>query len=110
MTQPRILFVDVDDTLVRSAGSKRIPMTPMIELVRELKKSGAELYCWSSGGAAYAEATARELGLEHCFTAYLPKPHVLIDDVAIARWDLREFHPNEALSRSTAELLLGNED
>lgn len=34
---PLVAFVDVDDTLVRSAGSKRIPTTSMVERVRELQ-------------------------------------------------------------------------
>lgn len=29
----RVIFVDVDDTLVRSAGSKRIPISTVIEKV-----------------------------------------------------------------------------
>lgn len=31
----RVVFVDVDDTLVRSVGTKRIPMTAVIARVRE---------------------------------------------------------------------------
>jgi hypothetical protein len=38
------IFVDVDDTLVRSFGSKRIPITAMVALVRDLNDSGAALY------------------------------------------------------------------
>lgn len=40
---PQIIYVDIDDTLIRSFGSKRIPMTEMVRLVRDLKKSGAAL-------------------------------------------------------------------
>jgi hypothetical protein len=36
-----IVFVDVDDTLVRSAGSKRIPITSVVERVAGLKRAGA---------------------------------------------------------------------
>lgn len=39
-----IVFVDVDDTLVRSAGSKRIPITSVTERVAALKQAGATLY------------------------------------------------------------------
>ncbi len=35
-----VAYVDVDDTLVRSFGSKRIPMTEMVRHVRELKRAG----------------------------------------------------------------------
>ena len=103
--QPAVIYVDIDDTLVRSFGAKRIPMQPMVERVAALKAAGAELYCWSSGGAAYAERSARELGIHACFTAFLPKPRILLDDVALADWRLVELHPNECLSLTVAELL-----
>jgi phosphoserine phosphatase len=107
-SQPgRVIFVDVDDTLVRSFGSKRIPMGPMVERVAALKQAGADLYCWSSGGAAYAEASARELGIHDCFTGFLPKPQVLIDDVLITAWKLTQLHPNECLSITVEQLLGG---
>jgi hypothetical protein len=43
MTETRdlVAYVDVDDTLVRSFGSKRIPMTEMVRHVRELKYADA---------------------------------------------------------------------
>jgi len=40
-----IVFVDVDDTLVRSAGNERIPMAAVVEHVAALKRAGATLYC-----------------------------------------------------------------
>lgn len=104
-TSSAVIYVDIDDTLVRSFGGKRIPMSPMIERVAALQRAGATLYCWSSGGADYAERSARELGLHDCFTAFLPKPRLLIDDVAIADWRLVELHPNECLSLTVDELL-----
>jgi hypothetical protein len=58
-----IVFVDVDDTLVRSAGTKRIPIASVAERVRALRDAGATLYCWSTGGAEYARSAAIELGL-----------------------------------------------
>ena len=81
-----IFFVDVDDTLVRSVGSKRIPMPRVIAHVRELHEAGFELFCWSTGGAAYARESAQELGIEDCFVAFLPKPDVLIDDQEPSDW------------------------
>jgi hypothetical protein len=74
MSLPQIVFVDVDDALVRSAGSKRIPMSNVVERVRALRAAGATLYCWSTGGADYARSSAIELGLSDCFSAFLPKP------------------------------------
>lgn len=53
-------------------------------------------YCWSSGGADYARESAEEFGLTDCFTAFLPKPNVLLDDQNVADWRrLRQVHPNE---------------
>src|SRR5947208_1817794 len=83
---PKIIYVDVDDTLVRSIGPKRIPMPSVIAHVRHLKAHGADLYCWSTGGADYARESAQELGIADCFTAFLPKPHVIIDDQQVSDW------------------------
>ena len=81
-----VVYVDVDDTLVRSAGTKRIPMPTAIERVRSLHREGAVLYLWSAAGAAYAESTAKELAIDACFAGFLPKPAIFIDDQAVAEW------------------------
>ena len=81
-----IIYVDVDDTFVRSVGTKRIPMPATIAHLRRLKADGAEMYCWSSGGAGYAKASAEEFGIADCFVAFLPKPQVLIDDQTMDQW------------------------
>jgi hypothetical protein len=47
--QAKVIFVDIDDTLVRSVGTKRIPMPAEIANVRRLHTDGATLYLWSSG-------------------------------------------------------------
>jgi phosphoserine phosphatase len=86
MSEGTIVYVDVDDTLVRSVGSKRIPIPAVVRYVRQLSDSGAVLYCWSSGGAEYAKSVASDLGIDKCFTGYLPKPTVLLDDQAPAEW------------------------
>ena len=91
-----VIYVDVDDTFVRSYGTKRIPIPTVIGHIRDLHRQGAALYCWSSGGADYARASAEEFGLADCFTAFLPKPGVLLDDQSVADWRrLRQVHPNE---------------
>jgi hypothetical protein len=82
----RIVLVDVDDTLVRSVGTKRIPMTAVIAHVRELHAAGVARYLWSSGGADYARSSAVELGIESCFVAFLPKPDAYLDDQAVHEW------------------------
>lgn len=90
----QVVFVDVDETLVRSAGSKRIPIPSVIKHVRALKQTGAILYLWSSGGAEYARNSAAELGLSECFVGFLPKPHVIIDDQPVHEWrDLKHLYP-----------------
>ena len=85
------MFVDVDDTLVRTVGSKRIPMPRTIERVRELYASGATSYLWSSGGADYARESSIELGIEECFVGFLPKPNLMIDDQEVLDWRYLEF-------------------
>jgi beta-phosphoglucomutase-like phosphatase (HAD superfamily) len=92
-----VVFVDVDDTLVRSVGTKRIPIPGVIKVVRQLKAEGIILYCWSSGGSDYARASAKEFGLEDCFVGYLPKPEVMIDDQPFQTWrNLRHVYPLQA--------------
>jgi predicted HAD superfamily phosphohydrolase YqeG len=105
MHRAPVIFVDVDDTLVRSVGSKRIPMVAMVALVRDLNGSGAALYCWSTAGEDYARSAAEEMGLANCFRAFLPKPQVLLDDVGIGDWDLVELHPAECSSLTAVEVL-----
>jgi cation transport ATPase len=84
--KPRVVFVDVDDTLVRSIGSKRIPMPVVVARVKALHAAGVVLYLWSSGGAEYAEASAKELGIESCFVGFLPKPDAYLDDQPVHEW------------------------
>ena len=92
-----VIYVDVDDTLIRSYGTKRIPRPDVIEVVRALHETGAQLYCWSRGGAEYAERSAQEVGLEGCFLAYLPKPDILLDDQPLDTWrHLVQVAPEQA--------------
>lgn len=98
MSKP-VVYFDVDDTLVRTAGTKRIPIVSVVDRVRSLHASGVILYLWSSGGAEYARATATELGVAHCFTAFLSKPTHIVDDQHISEWrDLIHLHPNQEIS------------
>lgn len=103
-TSPLVIYVDIDDTLVRSFGSKRIPMTAVVSHVRALKEQGAELYAWSTAGAAYARQSAEELGIAECFMAFLPKPHVLVDDQLVREWRrFVEVHPNACPGQTVDE-------
>ncbi len=81
-----VVFVDVDDTLVRSVGSKRLPMPNAIAAIKAMHQRGDQLYLWSSGGGDYARASAQELGIEHCFLGFLPKPDVYVDDQSVDEW------------------------
>jgi hypothetical protein len=97
---PLVVYVDVDDTLVRSVGPKRIPIPSTVAYVRRLKKAGAELYCWSSGGAGYARTVAEELGVADSFVAFLPKPQQIVDDQKVADWrNCIQLHPIDCESR-----------
>jgi hypothetical protein len=90
-----VIYVDVDDTLVRHAGSKSIPIIRVIDQVRRMHARGFSLYCWSTGGAEYAQRIATDLGVSECFTAFLPKPTILIDDQEISTWLLKSLHPSQ---------------
>lgn len=91
---PLVVYVDIDDTLIRSFGSKRIPMPAVVRHVRDLREQGAQLFAWSSGGADYAQQSAQELGIADCFMAFLPKPNVLLDDQKVSEWRrLTQVHP-----------------
>jgi hypothetical protein len=99
-----IAYVDIDDTLVRSFGSKRIPMTEMVQHVRDLHRDGIVLFAWSSGGGDYARSSARELGVEECFAAFLLKPNIIIDDQSPTEWRrLIHVRPGEATAKTVRE-------
>ena len=101
---PIYVYVDVDDTFVRSASSKRIGMPAVIQHVRELKEQGAVLYCWSSGGSEYARQSAHEFGISDCFEAFLPKPNVLLDDMHMDTWPrFTTVHPGSCSTMALAD-------
>ena len=96
MSKPFYIYVDVDETFVRSFSTKRIPMPNIIEHVRTLNEQGATLFCWSSGGAEYARLSASEFGIEDCFVGFLPKPNIILDDQCVTNWrNIKHVHPNE---------------
>lgn len=102
--QPLVVYVDVDDTLIRTAGSKRIPVSGAAEHVRALLESGAILYCWSSGGGEYARAVCVELKIDDCFSGFLPKPIVIVDDQPLSAWRrLVEIHPGRLSGKTPAD-------
>lgn len=92
-----VVFVDVDDTLVRTAGTKRIPMPKTLERIKSLHAEGNILYLWSSGGASYARESAMELGISDLFEGFLPKPNVILDDQPMSEWrGLQHEYPNQS--------------
>ena len=92
----RVIFIDVDDTLIRSVGTKRIPIPAVISRVRQLKEEGATLYLWSSGGAEYCRATAAELEIDDCFVNFLPKSTAYIDDQPVHEWkSCKHLYPSQ---------------
>jgi hypothetical protein len=99
-----VAYVDIDDTIVRSFGAKRIPMTQMVHHVQALHQAGVALFAWSTAGGDYARSAAAELGLEGCFQAFLPKPQVIIDDQSPDEWRrLLYVHPAEAASKTAQD-------
>ena len=87
MNDALFIYVDVDDTLVRKNGAdKGRPIQSVVEHVCELHRKGALLYCWSTGGEDHARSAAQQLGIEHCFTGFLHKPQVFIDDERAEEW------------------------
>lgn len=105
MIKPKNIYVDVDDTLIRTYSTKIIPIIATVEKIQELKSNGHKLYCWSSGGAEYAKKITEELGIEQLFSAFLPKPNILIDDQKIKNWNrFYELHPN-SINNSDCETI-----
>jgi len=101
-----VVYVDVDDTLIRSMSHKRVPIPNVVEHVRSLANSGSTLYCWSSGGASYAKDSAKELGIEECFSGFLPKPNVFLDDQSPEAWRRSvHVHPLSITGRTVEDYL-----
>ena len=88
MDRKLVIYIDVDDTLIRSAGKTQIPMPASADYVRRMHAAGHTLYCWSRGGLDHARDVATSLGIADCFVAFMPsclhafmpKPDVCLDD------------------------------
>lgn len=99
-SQKQVIFVDVDDTLIRTFGTKQIPIPGTVQFVRDMFNAGNVLYCWSRGGAEYSREVAVKLGIDNCFVCFLPKPDVVVDDRLDQLLDYCKFiHPNNAVYR-----------
>jgi hypothetical protein len=96
LSLPQVIYVDVDDTLIRTFGTKQIPISRAIEYVKLKHGEGCALYLWSRGGAEYAQSVASNLGIAELFLAFLPKPDVVFDDRTEQFLEHCAFiHPNE---------------
>ena len=71
----RSLFVDVDDTLLRSG---RI-VGPVAAAIEAAMSQGTDVVVWSARGKAHAERAAQMAGLEGRVTC-VGKPDAIIDD------------------------------
>lgn len=92
---------------MKTIGNTRIPMTDVIEHVRKLKSNGAQLYLWSAGGADYCRETAKELGIEECFEAFLPMPRIMIDDQEMQEWVFcTTLHPSTCTGKTLKEYFI----
>ncbi len=101
---PLCIYIDVDQTLVRTTAGRRLPDQDLGQKVREWKAAGAVLYCWSSQGADYARRAAQECRAADCFVAFLQKPHVLVDDQKIEASLLLQLPPTTAARLSLEEI------
>ena len=103
MTQKEsVIFVDVDNTLIRSFGTKQIPIPNAIRYVRDMFNAGNLLYCWSRGGAQYSREVATKLGIADCFVCFLPKPVVVDDRLEQLLAHCEFIHPNNAVTKPEA--------
>lgn len=86
MSAPLFIYVDVDDTLIEKVDGQERPIQHVVNHVCELHRKGVILYCWSTGGEEHARSAAQKLDIEHCFTGFLHKPQVFIDDEQTEQW------------------------
>jgi cation transport ATPase len=97
LPSPKVIYVDVDDTLIRTFGTKQIPISRAVEYVRRKHAEGCTLYLWSRGGGDYAREVASSLGIADLFQTFLPKPDVVFDDRTESFLEhCACVHPNEA--------------
>jgi hypothetical protein len=99
----KILYVDVDNTLVFSLtepngfnassnemvkinGRKWWVHTPHKELIKDFKARGHTVIIWSAGGAEWAEMVTDALQLNDYIDLVISKPDWIIDDKPTIEW------------------------
>jgi hypothetical protein len=80
-----------------------IPTTEVVKHGRALDSAGVAVYAWSGGEGESARISARDLGLEVGFQAFLPEPHVMIDDQPPSDWRRLVVHPGEAAVKAAGD-------
>ncbi len=76
-----IIYCDVDGTLIFPDDQ---PIDFTVDFLKYAKERGCKLYLWSQGGGDYCLEVANRLGLGNLFEAFLPKPDICVDDLAIS--------------------------
>lgn len=109
----RIVYVDVDDTLViwdwkaidpdgnnliavKDKGSGHteyvMPHNRHIALMKQFKARGHTVVVWSQGGWAWAESVVRTLKLENIVDVVIDKPNWYIDDLPASAYMARNIY------------------
>jgi hypothetical protein len=101
VAKERLLFVDVDDTLVlwdKSEHGTNVEIEcyghvtrlqahyKNIMLLKKFVKLGYGVVVWSRTGAEWAEAVCNGLNLDHLVDLYLTKPMYYMDDLPCETW------------------------
>lgn len=99
----RVLFTDVDDTLVTfdypleyldrtiligpEGFQKRVlPMSKNIEKMKNARVRGHGVVIWSQGGVKWCKAVVEALGLTDYVDAVVTKPSWIYDDLPVEAW------------------------
>lgn len=98
----RVIFVDVDDTLViwdwkefdpegktlvsienpeANCTELVMPHNRHVQLIRQFKARGHTIVVWSQGGWSWAESVVKTLGIENLVDFVMDKPNWYIDDL-----------------------------
>lgn len=107
LSATRSVWFDVDDTLViwgwrevdpegkglvsivnpdNGVAELVLPHFRHIELMRQFAARGHTVWVWSQGGADWAEAVCRVLGIENLVSYVVDKPNWYVDDLHASTW------------------------
>lgn len=84
----KVLFVDVDDTLVIWEGVGYRPHKRHIEYLYRFYERNQPIIVWSAGGYEWAARIVKELGIEDIVSLVMSKPAWYMDDKKV-----EEFMP-----------------